>query len=119
MRVVNNDLRYEILKSLLEGTDPELGIIPKDSDRQNIQRLLNEFQMSPDFSERANAEVAEIRHYENEAEETTSASLFLDKVSYPLTIFAMVVVVLGFGHLLSNRPRIETNDTTTNSYLEK
>ena len=45
---------------------------------------------------------------------TSASNQLVAQISYPLTVFAMIAVVLGFGHLLSNRPvqNPESGDTT-------
>ena len=41
---------------------------------------------------------------QNVNEQVAASNLFFDRLSYPLTVVAMVLVVLAFGHLLGNSP---------------
>nr|WP_143547642.1 DUF5658 family protein [Rhodopirellula sp. SM50] len=75
----------------------------------SLGRLLTEFNPSPEFSERVEAKIKKIDQAEAEGERVAAATHWISKISYPLTVFAMAVVVLGFGHLLSNRPQIESS----------
>ncbi|MCS7465933.1 DUF5658 family protein [Stieleria sp. ICT_E10.1] len=77
----------------------------------NWDRLLTEFQPTPEFSERVEAKLKKFDQAEADGERVAAATQWISKISYPLTVFAMAVVVLGFGHLLSNRPQIESSGT--------
>ncbi|QDV43046.1 hypothetical protein Enr13x_28980 [Stieleria neptunia] len=72
-------------------------------------RLLTEFQPTAEFNARADAKLERFDRAGVDAERVTAATQWISKISYPLTVFAMAVVVLGFGHLLSNRPKIESS----------
>jgi hypothetical protein len=77
-------------------------------------RLVSEFQPSDEFVARAAADIEEAEQAANAGDRTTAANQLVAQLSYPLTVFAMVIVVLGFGHLLSNRPALdhESDDQT-------
>ncbi|QDV83102.1 DUF5658 family protein [Planctomycetes bacterium TBK1r] len=77
----------------------------------SLSRLLTEFQPTPEFSEQVEAKLKKFDQAEADGERVTAATHWISKISYPLTVFAMAVVVLGFGHLLSNRPQIESSAT--------
>jgi hypothetical protein len=94
-------------RSSLELGDPreisdELGL-------QAWQLAIAEFQPTPHFVERATRYVSEVAAMQAASERTLKASLWADSIAYPLTLFAMSVVVVAFGHLLSNKPRLEQN----------
>ncbi len=74
-------------------------------------RLLAEFQPTAEFNAHADAKLERFDRAEVDGERVTAGTLWISKISYPLTVFAMAVVVLGFGHLLSNRPQIESSGT--------
>jgi hypothetical protein len=77
-------------------------------------RLVSAFQPSDEFVARATADIEEAEQAANAGDRTTAANQLVAQLSYPLTVFAMVIVVLGFGHLLSNRPALdhESDDQT-------
>lgn len=71
-------------------------------------RLVADFRPSGDFTERAELDLRRVDEAGADGERT-SASVFLsDRLAYPLSLLGMVGVVLGFGHLLSNRPTVDT-----------
>jgi hypothetical protein len=55
--------------------------------------------------------VEEVTALHDTGERILKATLWADSISYPLTLFAMIVVVVAFGHLLSNKPCIESVDS--------
>lgn len=76
-----------------------------DSARRSWQQLVAEFEPDDEFVGRASQVV---RHREevfaaNAA--SVRANLWRGKIGFPLTVFAIVIVVLAFGHLLSTAPR--------------
>ncbi len=75
--------------------------------REALDQAIAEFKPSPEFRRRAGAYVSEIVAADAAGEKIVKASLWADSISYPLTLFAMIVVVVAFGHLLSNKPRLE------------
>lgn len=76
-------------------------------------QLLQDFKPDPVFSEHADGILRIVDNAEADADRVAWGVYLIDKLSYPLTVFAMAVVVLGFGHLLSNRPKIESTDAET------
>ena len=78
------------------------------------EQLAEQFVPNDEFS----ARVAAMKHESDQAsiagDRAIFASQLASKISYPLTVLAMLAVVLGFGHLLSNRPMSEhdSNDTS-------
>ena len=75
-------------------------------------RLIADFQSNDEFNTRAKAEMRKFEEAALEGNQVSSANRLVSQVSYPLTIFAMIVVVLAFGHLLSHKPSLdsESND---------
>ncbi|MCO8124977.1 DUF5658 family protein [Stieleria sp. TO1_6] len=78
-----------------------------DTDVETWNRLVHEFQPTESFLSRATTDLERLENAAVDGDRVISAGYWMNKISYPLTVFAMVVVVLGFGHLLSNRPNIE------------
>lgn len=77
------------------------------SDKETWDRLVSEFDASDAFLARVNGELKEIRQAEAEGERISASNWLVDQLSYPLTVLAMVVVVLAFGHLLSTKPTLD------------
>lgn len=77
-------------------------IAPQDQVTWN--RLVSEFEPTTLFLARANANIQAVEEATLTGDRTSAANQLVAQISYPLTMFAMIVVVVGFGHLLSNRP---------------
>jgi hypothetical protein len=109
-----SDLAEVLLRQLVreKGAGPSGdSLVPhrlsSESDRRTWAGLVSGFQPSEAFLQRAQADLMRLDrvHVTNTA--AVSANLWIDQIGYPLTMLAMVLVVLGFGHLMSNKPRIE------------
>ncbi|QDT11735.1 DUF5658 family protein [Planctomycetes bacterium K23_9] len=97
------DLLLETLSGIADQEEQALKkIAPKD--HATAQRLLSEFSRSEEFITRVKAQHEQQAALGDAADRTTAANLLVARISYPMTVLAMVFVVLGFGHLLSNRP---------------
>ena len=70
-------------------------------------RLIAEFEPSIEFLSKAEIELARTDAAQTQGEQVSSMSVWLDRLGYPLTVLAMAIVVLGFGHLLQHRPHLE------------
>lgn len=106
-----DDGSREVLEALLESPEHRT-LTPRPSSKIDVQdALLGEvlavYQPSDSFRDRAEAVIA--KSVEIESRNTTKSQAFLSagKIGYPLTIVAMVLVALGFGHLLSNKPMLD------------
>ncbi len=110
---------HELLVALLSKStpSPSPGVIldPPDSIRHELERqawnqVIADFEPSPAFVDSARSNVEEVAAMHDSGEKILKATLWADSISYPLTLFAMIVVVVAFGHLLSNKPCIESVD---------
>lgn len=99
-----------LLTALVEARHVDPPITFSTSHQASWNRLIAEFEPDLEFTTRAEAELAEAEAAEAAGYEIASANQLLSKLSYPLTIFAMIVVVFGFGHLLNHRPGIDTDE---------
>ncbi len=79
--------------------------------QDTVQRLVSSFQPTDEFVDRASKDVQQVEEAAISGQQIAIANIWLDRISYPLTVFAMALVVLGFGHLLSNRPQHEPEGT--------
>ncbi|MGB7345943.1 MAG: DUF5658 family protein, partial [Pirellulaceae bacterium] len=79
-------------------------------DRTTATRLLDTFVPTKEFVTRVRTERDKRETAGTNGDRTAAANIWVARISYPLTVFAMIIVVLGFGHLLSNRP-IQDGDT--------
>lgn len=107
---------HELLQSLInpsQRVDPDPKWVDRMSGRESWNQLIGEFSSTTDFERRARSDVNKVMTAEIEADEIVASAHWTAKISYPLTVFAMAVVVLGFGHLLSNKPKIESEQSDT------
>lgn len=72
-----------------------------------VHDWLLRFEPSPDFQRRADSEIALIQFGERLGLSKVSNTLMLSSIEYPLTMLAMILVVLSCGHLMSNHPSVE------------
>ncbi|MFK8113605.1 MAG: DUF5658 family protein [Rubripirellula sp.] len=97
-------------RDLLEGLVNEFGVqTPRtmsESAQQTWDDLVLNFQSTPEFESRANSRLAELEVVSSANLSVSEATLFIDRIGYPLTMFAMILVVFAFGHLLSNKPNL-------------
>jgi len=97
----------QILSSQSTGSASEQAVpvsFRADSERESWQRLIAEFEPNDEFLARAGSVVARQEQVIAKNTEDIEANLLRAKIGFPLTMFAIVVVVLAFGHLLSNAP---------------
>lgn len=71
------------------------------------KQFTSSFQPSTTLRDRATAMLDRLETAEEKANSQTKAMLLATKLSFPLTIAAMIFVVLAFGHLLNNRPTVQ------------
>jgi hypothetical protein len=84
--------------------------LSSESDRATWDHLVSEFQSTDGFTERATKDINRCEEAARAGDRIAQANLWGDRISYPLTVFAMAIVVLGFGHLLSNRPQLDESE---------
>jgi hypothetical protein len=84
-----------------------------------LARLAGEFRPTAEFSSRAAQDIGKVDAASAEADRVTAGNLWIDKISYPLTVLAMALVVLGFGHLLSNRPQLDESESADEAKRRK
>ena len=99
---------YKLLGVLNGSVDAEAPAEMIPADRAIWSELVANFQPTTEFMTRSTAELQNIERVANDVNSTVAANQLVSRISYPLTVFAMIVVVLGFGHLLSTRPALET-----------
>ena len=107
---------YELLRALhlpVAANEPIPSRVSDQRDRATWNRLLDEFRVSNDFTQRASDDFARFDAASAQGERVVDGSLWVQKASYPLSVFAMVLVVVGFGHLLNNRPKVDAADMET------
>ncbi len=96
---------YELFTALAEGTSIDFSSTLIDpADHPILNRLVSEFTPDASFRARVKEDLQAADALTLQGERSSAANRLVAKISYPLTLFAMIVVVLGFGHLLSNRP---------------
>lgn len=89
-----------------------------DAERTAWQRIVSDFSINSGFVLRARESVGEVRSAATTGDRVAKASLWADNIAYPLTLFAMIVVVVAFGHLLSNKPYLESAPDATGASPE-
>ncbi len=94
-------------KSIQDGNHGIPETLTAEVDRETWTQLVSEFQPTTEFLARATEQIRQQEQIQAVNEATTYANVFAGRIEYPVTIFAMIVVVLSFGHLLSNKPVIE------------
>lgn len=76
-----------------------------ESARQSWRQLVDDFEVSDEFLQRASPTIDRMEQVLSDNAAGISANFWRERISFPLTTFAMVIVVVAFGHLLSNAPR--------------
>lgn len=111
---------HELLLALVGESGEDMVGPPHASaeDQALLNRLVSEFQSSEVFLTRATRDLDEIRRATDAGDRVSAANMLVAQISYPLTVFAMVIVVLGFGHLLSNRPALDADSTDESKQRE-
>ncbi len=69
--------------------------------RQDWNRLAEAVQMTPTFIARATQQVQDLNLVRDKVEREFAAKRLGDRINYPLTMFAMVLVVFALGHLMA------------------
>ncbi|MGB7326044.1 MAG: DUF5658 family protein [Rubripirellula sp.] len=98
-----------VLLSSLIATDAgfqEAMVIPDSlnspAQREVWEQLVSQFVVTPAFLQRAKAHVEKMDAESRQVEDFAAANELNSRISYPLTTFALVLVVVAIGHLLIN-----------------
>ena len=98
----------DLVEQLLarEGDATAVNLAPAVSEHgtASVHRLLTEMDRTPEFVDYATGRLKAFHSVQTENDRLVEASLLIDRLSFPLTVIAMVLVVLAFGHLLANSP---------------
>lgn len=111
----------EILGALTGVEYSQSGKPSSLSDRESEvwDRLTKEFKGNDKFAARAIADIQRTEAAIQEGERAMYANQIVTQITYPLTLFAMLSVVLGFGHLLSYRPSNAVSEGETGTEAKK
>ena len=105
--------RHEFVRALHipeASAEPIPPIISAEKDRATWNRLLDDFKGDREFDRRVEEEIRMVDAAEADGDRVMAGTKWMEKLSYPISILAMVLVVIGFGHLLNNRPTVEALD---------
>lgn len=103
---------WQLLRILARGNNlpkPDQEIpetLRSELERETWARVVSDFEPSGEFLPRANEFVAETIQLQREAALINRQNVWAGRLEYPLTVFAMVVVTLAFGHLVSTKPYV-------------
>lgn len=75
--------------------------------RQIVAQLVADFEPTESFLTRSVPQVERQVSTQKRNDSAMLANVWIGRLNYPLTLFAMFVVVISFGHLLNNRPYID------------
>lgn len=97
---------HELLKALLGRETPsEAEMMSTGIERIDFElwhRLVQDFKISPDFATRASEEVNRREQIYENNDRKTAALMLSQQIAFPLSMIAMVTVVLAFGHLMAH-----------------
>ncbi len=97
---------HELLKALLGRETPsEAELMSSGSERIDFElwhRLVQDFKISPEFATRASEEVNRLEQIYETNDRKTAAFMLSQQIAFPLSMIAMVTVVLAFGHLMAH-----------------
>jgi len=79
-----------------------------DADRKWLACFVSGLTKTPELCDRLDHVLEVSDRIERTNVESSSSLLLTQKLSYPLTMFAMMMVVFSAGNLLQNRPIVET-----------
>ncbi|MCM2369957.1 DUF5658 family protein [Aporhodopirellula aestuarii] len=118
---------FELLESLLATSSnakrsadlPDA--VRSSADQETWRHLVANFHSTPDFVERATKLTEELNAIELNAERQFAAVQLSQRISYPLTMFAIVLVVIAVGHLLSNaaQANLDSDDPKVKQTIKK
>jgi hypothetical protein len=102
-------------KGVREGDSGIPDSLESDLDPEAWSRLVSEFRPAVDFTTRAETHIAEIESVQQSNATIVIRSLWAARIEYPLLVYSMVVVAIAFGHLMSTKPYIATQDADSDS----
>ncbi|KAA5541357.1 hypothetical protein FYK55_17440 [Roseiconus nitratireducens] len=91
----------------------------READRETWMHLIDEFEPTAEFLARAEKQVQLQMAAEVSNEHQSASLIWSDRIAFPLTTFAILIVVLAFGHLLSSSPMSLHNQTPEAALLTK
>lgn len=106
--VIHQEVQHDLLKQLLaisETPAREAFIPPFDADkdsRETWQQVIDAFQPTPSFIERASQRVAFVDELQSAIATQLVYQRWSEDLSYPLTMLALVLVVVGLGNLMGS-----------------
>jgi hypothetical protein len=92
-----------------QGDDEIPKTLRSDVDRATWAQLVSEFQPTAEFLTRANEHIAQMDELDGNIANIAMHNVWIRRIEYPLTVFAMVIVTLAFGHLMSTKPYIASD----------
>lgn len=104
----DQQVQHELLKQLLviSGTQTRAAVIPEvvgdEADRETWNQLIDTFQPTPSFIERATQQVDLVNELQSEIAAQLVYRQWSEDLIYPLTMLALVLVVVGLGHLMGS-----------------
>ena len=118
---------HELLQALLAKSDgaPASGEIPSgvasESERESWRQLVAGFEPTAEFVQRATAQVRIVEEAAETNRAQSNATLWIERITFPLTILALVAVVLAAGHLMTNAPLMVSggNDARATADVKK
>ena len=100
----------EILRSLVTRTSAPNIQLPPEFQEPALRKWLKSTSLSPETRKLAEADIEEFTRTVDTNISSSQALTRLSYFGYPLTIAAMIMVVVSFGHLLSFRPQEMSRD---------
>ncbi|WP_063710216.1 DUF5658 family protein [Rhodopirellula sp. SWK7] len=118
---------FDLLETLIATAEQPVNenhvhdAVTSDEDRETWRDLVANFQATPAFLSKATKLVDEMNAVEIDAERQHAAQRLGEKVSYPLTMFALVLVVIAVGHLLTHAQatNLQIDDPSTRETIKK
>ncbi len=97
---------YQLVNTLAghRDTEAEEPLSMSPAEHAIWDRLVREFEPSAPFVARVSADTDAFEQAAMEGERSVAANQLLSRISYPLTVFAMIAIAIAVGHLMSNRP---------------
>ncbi|GAA5505214.1 hypothetical protein Rcae01_00655 [Novipirellula caenicola] len=106
MLLETNEVGYELLKALLGRETPSeaelMSEVSQKIDFELWHRLVQGFKISPEFATRASEKVQQLEEVHETNERKAAAFILSQQIAFPLSMIAMVTVVIAFGHLMAN-----------------
>ncbi|MFG0286560.1 MAG: DUF5658 family protein [Rhodopirellula sp. JB044] len=118
---------YELLQTLVATADGPIDdvevsrAVTSVEDQQTWTDLVVGFDATEPFLERAGTLINEMNSIETTAKRQHAAQQLSEQIGYPLTVFALVLVVVAVGHLLTHAQAInlQVDDPKTRETIKK